>query len=497
MREVDKRKSTYIKCLFALIWLAIWELAAHFTASALLLPSPFDTAMALITMAGTAEFYLNLLFTALRCSAGIAGSFIMGALAAVLAFRSPYAREFFRLPVSFFKSVPVMAIVIYVILIVKSDIVSIAVCLLMCFPISYSNVLAGLCGMNRDYIELAEVNGLTRIQTYRLVLIPMLRPELSAALNLISGMSWKVVVASEVLSVPKYSVGYEMLKSKYYLETPQLFAYILVLVVLSLIVESALGSFMEAKRSRAKNILRFGGEEEYVDNVDEFVLKNVTKSYSQTGIAPKSGEPLSDAKSKTAVKPEHAEKIPPAAVKVLDNYSVRFERGITAILGPSGRGKTTLARLIAGLEQPDSGEIKNVGSISYLFQEDRLLPWLSTESNMMLGIINERGMSRAVAKERVREIAEKLEIASVLDKMPYELSGGMAHRAALGRALLRRSEVLILDEPFRGIDGELKERLISVLRDEISRCGDKLRTTILITHDEKTAVVLAERIIRL
>ena len=484
-----KRKKLYTKWMTAIIWLVIWELAAYFTASVLLLPSPHDTAAALFRLVGEGGFYLNLLSTLMRCAAGIVSSFVIGAIAAVIAFRSYYAREFFRIPVSFFKSIPVMAIVIYVILIAKSDVVSIVVCFLMCFPISYSNILAGLDGMRKEYIELAKVNGLTTGQLYRLVLLPMLRPQTASALNLISGMSWKVVVASEVLSIPQYSIGYEMLKSKYYLETPELFAYIFVLVVLSLLMENAVGRLMNIVDKSTKERLRFGGREDPVTDAAHVSLRNVNKSYSNVD---NEGED-----ERTADEAASRESGRGGTEKVLTDYTETFDKGITAVLGPSGRGKTTLLRLISGLEEPDSGEVISTERVSCLFQEDRLLPWLDTASNMMLGIINEAGMTGEEALSRVKRMAAMLEIESALDMMPHELSGGMSHRAALGRAILRRSELLVLDEPFRGIDGSLKQRLIERLRDEILQPEGKPRTVVLITHEEDVANELASRIIRL
>ena len=449
----------------ALIWLLIWELAAHFTASVLLLPSPHDTVKALFYLIGTSDFYLNLLSTGLRCVAGIMSSFFAGAVAAIIAFRSYYVREFFRIPVSFFKSIPVMAIVIYVILLAKSDTVSVVVCFLMCFPISYSNILTGLDNIRLEYVELAKTNGLSTAQIYRFVLLPMLRPQINSALSLITGVSWKVVVASEVLSIPKHSIGYEMMKSKYYLETPQLFAYMFVLIILSIAMENAVNLLLKTIEKRTKNQLTFGGKEESPGDIETIVFDKVCKSYTD--------------------------------IKVLNDYSERFETGITAVLGPSGIGKTTLARLISGLEEPDSGEITTVGGVSYLFQEDRLFPWLNVASNMMLGIINEKGMTREKAYLRVKEIAAMLEIEHVLEKMPSELSGGMAHRASLGRAIIRKSRLLILDEPLRGLDGTLKKKLIISLKDEILNSGGKPRIVVLITHEDEIADALADRKIRL
>ena len=183
--------------------------------------------------------------------------------------------------------------------------------------------------------------------------------------------------------------------------------------------------------------------------------------------------------------------------KALDDFSCEFGPGVTGVLAPSGAGKTTMARLITGLEVPDSGELDIAGDIraAYLFQEDRLLPWLNVRGNMLLSVIAKNPTGKDPL-EAVEEIAEKLEISDTLGMMPQELSGGMAHRAALGRTLLFGGNVLILDEPFRGLDEELRERIIRDIASEI-RPEDSPKTVILITHDEELAERLADKVIRI
>ena len=185
--------------------------------------------------------------------------------------------------------------------------------------------------------------------------------------------------------------------------------------------------------------------------------------------------------------------------KVLDDFNALFDSGkVTLLMGPSGRGKTTVARLAAGLERPDGGSI-TIGpgaELSFLFQEDRLLPWLNIYDNMALGLLRD-GESKAsgsmTAEDQVIEMARALEIGDSLWKLPEELSGGMKHRAALGRTFLAVSNVMVMDEPFRGLDKELKERIIRRLWNRVS-AG---KTVILITHDDKDAQILGEKAIEI
>ena len=166
--------------------------------------------------------------------------------------------------------------------------------------------------------------------------------------------------------------------------------------------------------------------------------------------------------------------------QVLSDLSFSMEYGgVYRIIGASGCGKTTLLRLICGLEKPDSGTLTGAKreDISYLFQEDRLLPWFSALKNVEI----------ASTDKNRRELAEKLLSELGLDKekdfrlLPSELSGGMSRRVAIARALIRPSRILILDEALRGLDDENRARCAEV----IGRYSQK-KTVIFVTHGEAT-----------
>ena len=291
-------------------------------------------------------------------------------------------------------------------------------------------------------------------------------PQIKAAVRLIAGLSWKAVVAAEVLSIPKYSLGYEMIIAKNYLQTSTLFSYIIVIVTLSLVMEKIINITLERW-----NYKGYEGSK---------VLKSVTKT--QRKAARKShGEDV----AVTDLSKRFGENT------VFRGLNMTFEKDlVTCIVGPSGQGKTTLLRIIAGLEDADVGRITgNESSVSYLFQEDRLLPWLNTFDNMALSVINEGN----AAKEGVKRMAEVLEISDALWKLPEELSGGMRHRAALGRTFLADASLVLLDEPFRGLDIELKNRII----DRIWKKATNHKTVIMVTHSQEDAKELGDRVIEL
>lgn len=143
--------------------------------------------------------------------------------------------------------------------------------------------------------------------------------------------------------------------------------------------------------------------------------------------------------------------------KVLQDFSAEFGNGITLLTGPSGFGKTTLLHSIAGLIEPDSGEI--IGRperISLMFQDDRLLPWLTALQNIEI-VCDDR--------EKAMHYLRAVELEAEAGTRPAALSGGMRRRVALARALAYESDLLLLDEPFKGMDIPLIKRLAPLLQE--------------------------------
>lgn len=162
--------------------------------------------------------------------------------------------------------------------------------------------------------------------------------------------------------------------------------------------------------------------------------------------------------------------------QVIRNLSLRFDApGAYAVLGPSGRGKTTLLRLIAGLEKPQSGSIclpEDV-KIAFCFQEDRLLPFKTVLENVSLV---------CDSAECARRWLQLVGLVGEENAYPSALSGGMKRRAALARALAYDGDILLMDEPFRALDAKTHEDMLALMR---SAGKDKL--LILVTHDETDA----------
>jgi sulfonate transport system ATP-binding protein len=173
--------------------------------------------------------------------------------------------------------------------------------------------------------------------------------------------------------------------------------------------------------------------------------------------------------------------------EVFEDLALCVDRSETvAILGASGCGKSTLLRCIAGLVPLDGGELAVDGEIGFVFQEPRLMPWLTVERNVAFAARD------ATERARVRGVLELVGLTNATHLLPKELSGGMAQRAALARSLVRSPQILLLDEPLSALDALLRLELQTALASIVAetRC-----TTLLVTHDVDEALYMADRIV--
>ena len=185
----------------------------------------------------------------------------------------------------------------------------------------------------------------------------------------------------------------------------------------------------------------------------------------------------------------------------LNNISVRFDGksvlsgcGLSlgdgerlALMGPSGCGKTTLLRVALSLQPPDTGSVSgDPGRTAVVFQEPRLLPWRTAAENVNVVLSDTpETMPEALS------MLERVELSDAGEKYPAELSGGMQQRVSIARALAFRPDLLVLDEPFRGLDDELRGRMVSLLNTSLQSAS-----LLLVTHSEEEAEALGCRVLR-
>ncbi|BAZ49741.1 sulfate ABC transporter ATPase subunit [Nostoc sp. NIES-4103] len=189
--------------------------------------------------------------------------------------------------------------------------------------------------------------------------------------------------------------------------------------------------------------------------------------------------------------------------KAVDQVSLEIKSGsLVALLGPSGSGKSSLLRLIAGLEMPDSGRILLTGkdatyesvqkrNIGFVFQHYALFKHLTVRQNIAFGLEIRKAPAKKI-KGRVEQLLELVQLTGLGDRYPSQLSGGQRQRVALARALAVEPEVLLLDEPFGALDAKVRKDLRAWLR----RLHDEVHvTTVFVTHDQEEAMEVSDEVV--
>ena len=237
--------------LAALFWLALWQLLSAAVGSALLLPAPLSVVRRLFELMGTAQFWRTVLLSLLRISTGIAFALILGVITAVLTCRFALLDALLTPVISVIKTTPVASFVILVLIWLRRDYVPVLISALMVFPVVWSNVSAGIKNTDRSFLELARVYNFPFTKTARSIYFPSVLPYFRSACSSALGFGWKAGIAAEVLTVPGVSIGRMIYESKLYLQTTDLFAWTLCVILLSFLLEKLMLRLISGGRKNA------------------------------------------------------------------------------------------------------------------------------------------------------------------------------------------------------------------------------------------------------
>ena len=422
--------------------------------------SPVVAGKRLVQLLPEVEFWSTVLHSTERIMGGFLLGTLTGSGVAVLAFRHRKVEELCYPMVCVMKSTPVASVIILLLMWMSSGNLSVGIVFLMTFPILYTNVLEGLQQMDPKLTELAEVFELPKWVRVRWLAMPQLLPYMRTGCALGIGLAWKAGTAAEVIGISGGTIGEKLYQAKIYLETADLLAWTIMILVMSYLFEKLFLGILDMAGDRLKKIqIPESGKTDEVKNAPEerhalnqdIVLTHLSKRYG-----------------------DH---------HVIQDLSRTFPCGqITCLMAPSGSGKTTLLRLLMGLETPDSGRIAGLEGRkkSAVFQDQLFGEELSVYTNIR--IMKKRKLFEPERQEyeKIKKELEKVGLSECIDQKVRELSFGMRQRVALVRAFYADWDVLLLDEPFRGLDKSTREIVMEYTR---RKCIGK--QVLFITHEEE------------
>jgi len=429
----NKYKNVWKKSVILLCWLVIWEVAALWIHNRFLLVTPVVALKTLLQDACTLLFWKSVGISFLRIAGGFFLALLLGIFIAGISYRRKAVGEFLSPMLQLLKAIPMVSFVVLLLIWWGANWLPFAISFLVSFTSIAITTKEGLEGTTKQQ---REVFGLYRIPfwtklfyLYRYSVGPYLRTTLKTTV----GTCFRAGVAAEVIGMVDDSMGGAIYFSKISFDTGELFAWTFVIVVLSYGFERSVlwlfEKYMEADVPCRKM--------ELGETAKDVVIQQANKAFGEN--------------------------------TVLTDFTQTYTRDMLHWLTwESGKGKTTLFRCIAGLECLDTGSILAGDSVSMMFQEDRLLLTQSALKNVELVCQN---------KELIQEHLLQLLPKECLTLPVEKLSGGMKRRVALVRAMLAKGDVVLLDEPFTGMDQETVRKAMEYI--EANKRG---RAVLIATH---------------
>ncbi len=232
-----KRKNTIFAIISVIVWILIWYFAALRVNKAIFLPGPIQVIKALWSLMKTPEFYQSILLSLAGIAKGFLIGLVGGIILAVMAFKCHFMEVFINVPVRIIKAIPVASFVILSLLWLSAENLSILIAALMVLPIIYTNILTGLKDTDSKMLEFAKVYRLPVYKKIRYIYIPAVFSPMITACSVAVGYAWKSGIAAEIIGLIKGSIGNELYKSKLYLETANMFAWTIAIIIVSYICE--------------------------------------------------------------------------------------------------------------------------------------------------------------------------------------------------------------------------------------------------------------------
>ncbi|WGS65626.1 ATP-binding cassette domain-containing protein [Marinitoga aeolica] len=447
------KKNTAIGLILILL---VWWIIAVLNNNQLLIPFPQKVFLEMVKLFKDLNFYGDLLNTFLKIIVGFFISVFIGIPIGIISGLSKSFFEIFRPFLMLIQSSPVVSYIAIAMLWFGIGFYTpVFVAFMVIFPVVVLNISEGIRSTDKKLLEMAKVFNLDKKNILLKIYFPSLIPFLKSTLNMISGSLWKSVVVGEFLAGDR-GLGVSLSFSKIALNTDRVFAYTILLAILGMISEKMLKGISSKNLRREKEIKnKIIKSSKKVNRISEdIIIKSLNKKFDDNVI--------------------------------LSGFDIAFKSGkINVLLGESGIGKTTILNILSGIVGKDNGEIYINGKIGYIFQDDRLVPWLNVYENIKL--VNE--------DINLNEIIKYLNLLNlekdILTKYPDELSGGMKKRVNILRAIAYNPDIILMDEAFASLDISNKYKII---KEFINIQKKEKFTVIMVTHDPFEVSNLGENV---
>ena len=413
-------KRIVLTCLSILLIPVTWQLLSWQMAQPQLIPSFPDLIRALLRLVYTPGFLVSMGTTCLRACVGLLLSLAAASITAFLLNRSEGIRLLFMPWLSLLRSVPVISFILLALIFLNPEMIPLLIAFLTMYPLLTENLLKGLMNRRDSWKMLARQFHLNAWNRLFQINYPQLKPYLFSGLASAVGFGWRAIIMGEVLSQCVDGIGKRMKEAQVFIDVPELIAWTLVAIVLSWLTDkliSRLSDWQPSVRYRHSAV-----ELQAVSlQPNDICLTEVSYSYG------------------------------------VHHMNIVLKAGkIYALSAPSGQGKTTLLQLLNGTLRPTGGEISCLpGQTANLFQEPTLLPQLTAKENIMLG--GAAYYDRAILEQQSLRLLAAFQLEKQAEMYPAALSYGQQQRVALARALMFPAGLLLLDEPFNGLDVELRQ----------------------------------------
>lgn len=451
-------RKKFITFLSICLLLAGWQLTALKANQPAFVPTLSDLGQTLFHLLNTVSFYQSFFTTIVRGAVGMLISLATAAGMACLLARYELLYELCRPILVMMRSVPVISFILLALIFLNPENIPLLIAFLTMFPLLTENLTKGIRSLHSGFREMGQLFQIGRWNRLTQIIYPQLKPFLYSGLASAAGFGWRAIIMGEVLAQSTWGIGSEMKKAQNFIEVPTLLAWTLVAVGISFLFDKGICLLSSCK----SKIL--------------FTTKTTNRSQE---IEETSGIQLDRAGYKYGIQ----------------SFSFTFLPGkIYGLSAPSGSGKTTLLRLINGSLAPSQGKIQidRQKGIASVFQEPELLPHLTALENIVLPLA--RSFPEKKAKQQALFYLKELEMESFAYRYPFELSYGQQQRIALARALAFPAPFLLMDEPFKGLDQGLCDRVIAYLL-RIQRL--RKQTVLFTSHHPEDLENLSDEVIYL